>query len=588
MGRRKPKGGSDNMMKEQFLSILENKQIETVFQPIVSLRDGSVYGYEALSRGPVNTEMYYPTILFDCAEKYDKAWELELLCRMKAIETVHAMNAKFRLFLNVNPKVIHDEKFKQGFTKEYLAQNGINPEDVIFEITERGVVSNVSDFIATIDNYKNQNYRIAIDDAGAGYSGLNMITDIHPHFIKLDMNLIRDIDKDATKQSLVRSFTEFASLTNTYLIAEGIETKQELLKLIEIGVHYGQGFYLQTPNCVVSPLDNSVLSTINEANEKKNHLLDKVSSEIYICNVSTPQKSINSKILVSQVFDLMEKDRSISGLCVTEDGYVTGTITRNELYRRLSFQYGYSLYSNKAIETIMSRVFLRVDYHDSIETVANKAMSRDYDQMYDIVTVTMDDKYFGIVTVKDLLEKALQIGVSNARHLNPLSALPGNVLIEKQLENCINSNLDYSVLYFDLNNFKAYNDVYGFENGDKIIKCTTKILKNNISEEAGFIGHIGGDDFMAIVDTQNAEALCKSIIEEFDEDVKEYYSTNDLKRGCITTKNRHGIEEDFPILSIAIAAVSSKKYDTIFKLSEDMAKLKKLCKQSPGSNYLFG
>ena len=284
----------------------------------------------------------------------------------------------------------------------------------------------------------------------------------------------------------------------------------------------------------------------------------------------------------------MEKDRSISGLCITEDGYVTGTITRNELYRRLSFQYGYSLYSNKAIETIMSRVFLKVDYHDSIETVANKAMSRDFDQMYDFVTVTRDDKYFGIVTVKDLLEKALQIGVSNARHLNPLTELPGNILIERQLENCINTGLDYCVLYFDINNFKAYNDVYGFENGDKIIKCTTQILKNNLTEKSDFIGHIGGDDFMAIIEKKDTEAICKQIIEGFDEAIKGYYSKNDLDRGYITTKNRHGVEEDFPILSISISAVSSQKYDTIYKLTEDMAKLKKICKQNPGSNYLFG
>ena len=93
---------------------------------------------------------------------------------------------------------------------------------------------------------------------------------------------------------------------------------------------------------------------------------------------------------------------------------------------------------------------------------------------------------------------------------------------------------------------------------------------------------------MAIVEKNEAEFLCKKIIEEFDEAIKEYYSRKDLERGYITTKNRHGIEEDFPILSIAIAAVSSRKYDTIFKLTEDMAKLKKICKQSPGSNYLFG
>ncbi|MFB0919737.1 MAG: bifunctional diguanylate cyclase/phosphodiesterase [Oscillospiraceae bacterium] len=566
--------------------MLNNRQIETVFQPIVSLRDGAVYGYEALSRGPENSEMHYPSVLFDCAEKYGKTWELEQLCRMTAIETVHRLQAQFRLFLNVNPKVIHDEKFKEGFTKDYLRENGINPENVVFEITEKGVVSNIEDFIGTIDHYKNQNYKIAVDDAGAGYSGLNMITDIHPHFIKLDMNLIRGIDRDTTKQSLIKSFTEFASLTNTYLVAEGIETRDELMKLIEIGVHYGQGFFLQRPGSNIVPIDADVLSVICNANEKKNHLTDRLSSEIYVCNISSAQKCINSKLLVCQVFDIMEKDRLLCGLCVTEDGYVKGIITRNELYRRLSFQFGYSLHSNKAIETIMCKEFLCVDYHDSIETVAKNAMNRDFEKLYDFVTVTKDGKYFGIVTVKDLLDEALQIGVNNARHLNPLSGLPGNVTIEKELEHCINSDEEYTILYFDLNNFKAYNDVYGFENGDRIIKCMTQILKDNIKD--GFIGHIGGDDFMAIVPGNDAEAVCRRMIDEFDKSVLDFYNKNDLDKGYITTKNRHGIEEDFPILSVSIAGVSSRRYHTVFSLSEDMARLKKLCKQLPGSNYIVG
>jgi len=575
-------------IQESFMNVLDNGQIATVFQPIVSLRDGSVYGYEALSRGPLDSEMYYPTLLFDCAEKYGKTWELELLCRKKAIETVFDLQSQFTLFLNVNPKIIHDEKFKKGFTKEYLAEYGINPENVIFEITERGVISNVSEFIDTINNYKNQNYRIAIDDAGAGYSGLNMISDIHPHFIKLDMNLVRDIDTDTTKQSLIKGFTEFASMTNTYLIAEGIETKEELLKLIEIGVHYGQGYFLQKPNPGILPIDGDVLFTISDANEKKNHLTDKLSSEIYICNISTAQRCLNQKILVSHVFGIMEKDRTISGLCVTKDDIVIGIITKGELYRKLSSQYGYSLYSNKSVETIMSREFLRVDYHDSIESVAKQAMSRNFDKLYDFIPVTKDGNYFGIVTVKDLLEQALQIGINTARHLNPLSGLPGNVTIERELECCISSEEDHRILYFDINNFKAYNDVYGFENGDRIIKCLTQILKKNIPESSGFIGHIGGDDFMAIVAKKGSEALCQNIIREFDESAREHYNKSDLDKGYITTKNRHGIEEDFPILSISITAVCSSKYKTIFSLSEDMAKLKKTCKQLQGSNYLFG
>ncbi len=572
--------------REQFMNVLDNKLIETVFQPIVSLRDASVFGYEALSRGPEGSEMYYPSVLFDCAEKYEKTWELELLCRIKAIETVYRLKTKFLLFLNVNPKIIHDKKFKEGFTKEYLTQHGLDPENVVFEITEKAVISNMPEFIGTINHYKNQSYRIAVDDAGAGYSGLNMISDIHPHFIKLDMNLVRGIDKDTTKQSLIKSFTEFASLTNTFLIAEGIETKDELLKLIEIGVHYGQGFFLQRPASEIMPINTDVQSLIRDANAKRNRLLDRTSSEIYICNISSAQKCINPKLLVSHVLEMMEHDRSICGLCVAEEGIIMGIITRSELYRRLSSQYGYSLYSNKPIESIMSREFLCVDYHDSIEAVATSAMRRDFDKLYDFVTVTNDGKYFGIVTVKDLLEKALQIGVNNARHLNPLSGLPGNVTIEKELEHCLSSAEDLTVLYFDLNNFKAYNDVYGFENGDKVIRFLTSVLKEAI--QTGFIGHIGGDDFMAIVDSADTEALCKKIIEVFDSSVRNYYNEHDLKRGYISTKNRHGIEEDFPILSLSITAVSNKKYHTVYALSEDMARLKKLCKQLPGSNYLFG
>ena len=117
-------------------------------------------------------------------------------------------------------------KFRQGFTKEYLDKFSIDPKNIIFEINEKAAVKNVMEFRKTVNNYKEQNYKIAIDDAGAGYSGLNMISDIHPHFLKLDMNLIRDIDKDHMKQALVKSMVEFSKMSNTYLIAEGIETEK--------------------------------------------------------------------------------------------------------------------------------------------------------------------------------------------------------------------------------------------------------------------------------------------------------------------------------------------------------------------------
>lgn len=579
------KAGSPRFI--DFSEVLEKKLIRTVFQPIVSLRDGMVLGYEALSRGPQNSVMHSPSALFEAAEKENKLWELEYLCRIRAIESVHAMNRSLKLFLNVNPRIIHDKKFKQGFTREYLDQYQMSPEDIIFEITEKGLVNNTSEFIQTVNHYKAQFYKIAIDDAGAGYSGLNLISDIHPHYIKLDMKLIRDIHKDSTKQALLKGFLEFANVTNTHLVAEGIETQEELQKLIDIGIHYGQGYFLKKPDTIPLEPSTDVIRLIREANAKKNQIMERTASGLYIGNISTNQRTISKNILILQVYDMMEQDRSISALIVTEDSKVVGMITRSDLYRNLSGHYGFTLYSKKPVERIMDKNFLTVDYRESIEMVSKKAMNRDFEKLYDVITVTREGHYYGIVTVKDLLEKTLQVEVNNAKHINPLSELPGNILIENKLEECVRSPEGKSVLYFDLDNFKAYNDVYGFENGDRLIKGFSSLLKKMIVGDGSFIGHVGGDDFVAVVSTEDAEMLCCKIIEAFEQDKCKYYNTNDLDKGYITTKNRHGIEEDFPLLSLSIGGVSANRYDTIYRMTQNIALIKRICKQKPGSNYIL-
>ncbi len=316
-------------------------------------------------------------MLFDYADRYDQLWELELLCRTRALETVCRLQKDFRLFLNVNPNVLHDPEFRKGLTREALEKYSVDPENIIFEITEREAVVNIADFINTVQHYKTQNYKIAIDDAGAGYSGLNMISDIHPHYIKLDMNLIRDIDKDVTRQSLIASMSEFASLTNTCLIAEGIETEGELLKLIDLGISYGQGYYIQRPDASIMPVNRDVLQKIHEANQKKNHLWGNRISDIHIGNISRHQKTIHADITVAQVYEMMKQDCTLPGICITEDNTVIGVITRNELLNRVSGRYGYNLYSNKPVGTIMSREFLCVDDQTTIDSVTKKAMQRE-------------------------------------------------------------------------------------------------------------------------------------------------------------------------------------------------------------------
>ena len=259
-------------LKENFMDILENQRIRPVFQPIVSLKDGKIIGYEALSRIVEPREITCSEELFHLAGIYGKVWELEQVCRGKILEKYHGLKRSERqkLFLNVNPIVIHDKEFRAGFTSGYLKQYGVDLKNIVFEVTERNAIDDVKGFKDTIRHYKSQGYQIAVDDAGSCYSGLNLICDIVPHYLKLDILLIKDIHKDAIKCAMVKAMVEFANLANIQLIAEGIECEEELKMLLKLGVHNGQGFFLRKPDEELKPVENAAMEVIHKFHEKKN------------------------------------------------------------------------------------------------------------------------------------------------------------------------------------------------------------------------------------------------------------------------------------------------------------------------------
>ncbi len=574
-------------LNEQLQQVIADGQIRPLFQPIVSLRDAEILGYEALSRGPSGTELESPDMLFTLAERFQCLWDLEWLCRTKALEAFQASGAKTRLFLNVNPNVIEDVKFKTGFTRDYLKTFSINPEGLVFEITERQAILNNGEFKKVISHYKEQDYKIAIDDAGAGYAGLNLISDVQPHYLKLDMNLIRGIDKDTVKQALVKSMQEFSRITGTYLIAEGIETVAELETLILFGVHYGQGFFIGRPGAV-APIRPEVIHTIIDINERRNHLRGYHISEIYIGNLCVDAILTEAQASISEVYDRMDKARNVPGFCVVDEGVVEGVLTCNRLNAVVAGVYGYSLYSRKAVRDIMDTDFLSLDYKTPVNVAGKLAMARPATQVYDFITVTMDGKYYGIVTIRDLLDKTIEIEVAQAAQMNPLTMLPGNVLIEKALDETLHSEARQCVLYFDIDNFKAYNDVYGFENGDRMIAQLAKLIAASVGS-SDFVGHIGGDDFVAIVEGGRAEAICCRLIDEFSRSTAAYFSEQDRGRGFITTRNRRGEEEQYPLVTLSIAGISTWKdrFPNVYALSAESSSIKKECKMIPGGAYII-
>ncbi|URZ15291.1 EAL domain-containing protein [Clostridium felsineum] len=578
-------------MLYQLEEILKDMNITTLFQPIISLSNGKVLGYEALSRGPENSSLYSPNSLFSTAKEFNKTWELEFACRISAIKNARNINANKLLFLNVDPEIIKNKNFQTGLTKEYLAKYNISPDNIIFEITEKTAISDYKAFSKVLKRYTDQGYRIALDDTGSGYSGLQTISETKPHYIKLDIELIKNIDKNNFKRLLVKSFVDFSKAANLKLIAEGIETEGELKTLIDLGVYAGQGFFILKPKPDFYETPTEVKKLILNYNRLKRNYFSFDKGRIG--DIAINYSSFDRKLSCSELKKYFHSTL-LTGACIVENNIPVGLVMKHTLDSVLATQYGVAIFSKRPVELVMDKNALIVDYNTNIGDTAKMAMERDSDKIYDYVIVTKNNYYYGIVTIKKLLEFTVAIEKNYARELNPLTGLPGNMLIEKTLSDILNSNENFCVLYLDLDNFKVYNDVYGFENGDKILKFTANIIKDCLLEIftlKSFVGHIGGDDFICIVKASLEECykLSGLIIDRFDSGVLNFFNEVDRKNKYIVGIDRKGVKDTFNLTCISIAGVygAISAFDTSSNLSLYMSKLKKENKLQKHSSYII-
>ena len=197
------------------------------------------------------------------------------------------------------------------------------------------------------------------------------------------------------------------------------------------------------------------------------------------------------------------------------------------------------------------------------------------------------DEEFFYYTIKNIVGL-----LTKNRTVSPLTGLPGNVQIQTEMKKRLLNKDTFAIIYFDLDNFKAYNDVYGFANGDEIIKFTARTISKHVHQlEANdnFIGHVGGDDFVSIIAQTDYDKLCKEIIEEFDKYAVDYYNELDVERGYVEVANRKGIIEQFPLttISIAVLEVDSKIYKTTLEIGEIAGQIKHKAKAVLGSTYVI-
>ena len=232
--------------RERLLEIIQNREVWTAFQPIVELGSGRAMGWEGLSRGPRGSDLELPVVLFGSANRYGVTEELERACRRQAFVDWRLFGERGRLFLNTVPATIRDTSFLGRGVLDYLGPE-LAPSDVTLEITEQRVIDNLNLYREAMHSFTDLGFSFAIDDVGAGYSGLETVAVLKPAYLKIDIALVRDVHQKKVSQQVVKAILDMGEGLGASVIAEGIETREEEEALRGLGVKWGQGYLYARP-----------------------------------------------------------------------------------------------------------------------------------------------------------------------------------------------------------------------------------------------------------------------------------------------------------------------------------------------------
>lgn len=225
-----------------FQDLILAEDVAILYEPIVNLTTNEILGHEALVRGPWKTDLHTPNRLFQLAEETGLVFELDCLCRRTALRGARGLEVGRKLFLNCLPTAIHDPAFRGETLRKTLEDLGLRAEDMVFEISERESIDNFAIFREARDYYKELGFQIALDDTDVSYGSFKSVMALVPDYIKVDLSLVRGIDKDSPRQELLRALHAVAGKLGGQIIAEGIETSEELETLQALGIPYGQGY----------------------------------------------------------------------------------------------------------------------------------------------------------------------------------------------------------------------------------------------------------------------------------------------------------------------------------------------------------
>jgi len=583
--------GQNNSLDQTLLSELDsmilNENITTAFQPIFDTNNNTLYAFEALMRGPKDSALHSPETVFALSRKYNRVMELDQVCRKKAIESYKSLDLPGKLSINVCPSSLIDPYFKKGRTIQLLQEFEIPMDKVILEITEQQSFDH-DELKTAARYYQDMGFNIALDDLGAGYSGLRLLAELKPNYIKLDKFFISDIHENDVAGDFVKLIVDLAARVNCRVIAEGVETLDEFDFVKKMSIHLVQGYLLAVPD--ENPSIDYPQDVVN-GKAPKSFDSHKVQGAFEKERVSSlrilPTKTCSDTELASTILEWFQSDFQLQTVPVLSNGVVVGTLLRDEVLNLYSTPYAHSLYLHSNVKAMMLYAPLVAQLTDTLADVSRKATNRSFNHVYSPVIVCDGEKYVGTISIRDLLKNITECQIEHARHCNPLSGLPGNVRIEAEVQGRLDADITFSLLHFDLDNFKAFNDFYGYDRGDKMIHLVARLLQESARKNE-FVGHIGGDDFVMIIADDAWEQRIWDMLESFSLRSTQLYDLQEQNQNFIETTDRTGILRQYNLASLSVSALHCDlgRFQSHLQIAEVLAEIKHRSKKIEGNSLV--
>ncbi|RIX43037.1 MAG: GGDEF domain-containing protein [Rhodocyclales bacterium GT-UBC] len=538
--------------------ILDEGLLYPVFQPIIDFRVRAILGYEALIRGPEHSPLRFPDALFAAAKQSGMALELEHACREVSLRAFAQQRLPGRLFLNVTPCCLLDPLMMNGHTRALLAELGIAPNRIVIELTENQRITDMPGIQEALLHYRGRGFQIAIDDLGEGFANLRMWSEVRPEFVKIDKHFINGIAEDRIKYHFVRAMQDLAEICNALLVAEGIERAEDFACIRDMGIACGQGYFVARPDPVpLRLLPQLVLNVLTGQRLSLSPSSQAVGKMPTARTLLRPIVPVALGASNAEVIERFEAEPELDVLPVVQDNQPVGMINRHSMIDRFARPFRKELFGRKSCELFMDHAPLVVDQHATIQELAMMLSLAPKHYLFDGFIVTDEGGYVGVGSSHDLMATITEMQISAARYANPLTQLPGNVPINEHLDRMLAAEGEFVAAYIDIDNFKPYNDTFGYRRGDDVIQMLGRLACEVADERCDFIGHIGGDDFFIVFQSHDWEMRCWQLVRSFAEAIDSLLSVEERAQGGYMAENRRGeiVFQPLPTLSVGVVKV---------------------------------